>query len=382
MAQAQAKKTVTRRTQPRKKKAPVIPRRPRTGLAGAPEDSFHNFNYYFRIELDKKDAAGVIRKYIRSHFKGKEKDLLLSGPDYMYTSKSGIAASIEWANRGFDFPEKWNHERYLNNYLEKLRELATQKLEQKKSEEMVITKITVSPMDKVKARTSNFIGYIDELLDKWEDLENFSLYNELLKEGASSYTAKEVLEFFRPRRDEIDELVNVKTKDLVEGYSYMKVATRKKFLEFLNQMISDCEKYLLSKKATRKVTKPKVKTADKQVAQIKYAKDSQEYKLTSIDPKNIVGASRLYTFNVKERMITEFVTNSPNGFEMKGTTLQNFDPEKSRSIRLRKPEESLTIFQKNNVRNIDIEWSKLTTKTVKPTGRINKDTILLRVMNT
>ena len=96
---------------------------------------------------------------------------------------------------------------------------------------------------------------------------------------------------------------------------------------------------------------------------------------------NIVGSRRLYTFHVKERMLTEFVTQSANGFEISGTTIKNYDQVNSRSVRLRKPEEMLGVFQTQTAKQIDKYWATLTTVTVKPTGRINKDMILLRVMD-
>jgi hypothetical protein len=95
----------------------------------------------------------------------------------------------------------------------------------------------------------------------------------------------------------------------------------------------------------------------------------------------IVGSRRLYTFHIKERIITEFVTESATGFEISGTTIKNFDPVNSRAIRLRKPEEMLSTFQTKTPNQIDKFWKELTTKTVKPNGRINKDTILLRVLD-
>ena len=66
---------------------------------------------------------------------------------------------------------------------------------------------------------------------------------------------------------------------------------------------------------------------------------------------------------------------------MKGTTLQNIDVDKSRAIRLRKPEEMLTIVQSKVISKINKAWKELTTKESKPNPRINENCILIKVFN-
>jgi hypothetical protein len=373
--------TVRRQTTKRRKKAP-LPRKPRTGIGAAPDHDWEAFASYFRMDMDRKDVAGVLRNYIRSNYEGEERKLLLSAPDYMYTTKYGPAASIAWAGLGKEFPPKWNHENSVNLYIENLRKTAIDKLSQKNdSDTNTENKPVISPMERVKRITSEFIGSIEEIIDDWQNVKDFNMYKEMQLADLNGFSAKAVFEFYKPQRDEIYELVNDKPEDLVEAYSYLTVPTRKKYLSFFEGIISDVEKYILSKKAVRKPSKPRVKSADKQVAKVSYAKDSAEFKLTSIDPMLIVGSRRLYTFHIKERIITEFITESATGFEISGTTIKNFDPVNSRAIRLRKPEEMLGTFQTKTPNQIDKFWKELTTKTVKPNGRINKDTILLRVLD-
>ena len=176
--------------------------------------------------------------------------------------------------------------------------------------------------------------------------------------------------------------MNEKTIDLVEGYRHMPVAERRRYLTLVQKIVDDTKRYLLSKKAKRAPSKPKVKTADKQITKIVYAKDSAEFKLTSINPMQIIGAKRLFTFNVKERIITEYVSERTAGFEIRGSTIYGISAEKSRSIRLRKPEEQLSTFLTKTPTVINKFWETLSTKTIdEVSGRINKDTILLRALD-
>ena len=101
----------------------------------------------------------------------------------------------------------------------------------------------------------------------------------------------------------------------------------------------------------------------------------------SIPPIKIVGQTRLFTFNTKTRILSEYITQAANGFEISGSTIKNIDTVNSRTVKLRKPEEFLTLVQNKTPKQIDAEWNKLTTKSSVPNGRINVDTILLRVLD-
>ena len=373
--------TVRRNTRnnKKKKKAP-LPRKPRTGIGAAPTENFLGFSDYFRVDMTRGDMAGVLRNYVRQNYKGEEQKLLLSAPDYMYTSKYGTAASIAWKDLGKEHPAKWNHKGCVKIWIDEVRNLALAKLAKKDDSDKPKVP-TVSPMERVRQITSDFIARIEEYVDTWQDHLEFDMYKEMQLADLNSFTASSVLKYYSPQRDEVHELVHKKTPDLLEGYTHLSVPQRKKYLAFFDSLVTDIERYVASKKASRKISRPRIKSADKQVAKVNYCKDSTEHKLTSINPMNIVGSRRLYTFHVKERMLTEFVTQSANGFEISGTTIKNYDQVNSRSVRLRKPEEMLGVFQTQTAKQIDKYWATLTTVTVKPTGRINKDMILLRVMD-
>lgn len=145
-------------------------------------------------------------------------------------------------------------------------------------------------------------------------------------------------------------------------------------------MLADLDKIKNAAKAVRKTRAPKPKSADTQITKIQYLKESNEYKLVSIKPIQIIGSMRLYVFNTKTRELFEYISESASGFAIKGTTLQNFSNQ-SRKTRLRKPEEILNIVQTKTPKQVDNVWQKLTTKTTEPNGRINSDCLLLRVLD-
>ena len=138
---------------------------------------------------------------------------------------------------------------------------------------------------------------------------------------------------------------------------------------------------MATKKANRAVRKPKVRTADKQISRLNYLKESNEFKLASVNPLTIVGSHRLFTFNTKNKILSELVSNSTKGFEVSGSTIKNVDNSESREITLRNPDQTLPEILKNTKRNIDKVWAELTTKTRTTNSRINSNTILLRILD-
>ena len=70
-------------------------------------------------------------------------------------------------------------------------------------------------------------------------------------------------------------------------------------------------------------------------------------------------------------------------FEISGTTIKNFDRETSFKIKFRKPLEFFPIILTKNFKQITkfLEENAKSSKRKETNGRINKDTILLRVLD-
>ena len=372
---------VARKTTKRAKVKPTFSRRARTGFAAAPQDNFRNFNDYVRTEVDKKDVISKIKSYIRKVVPKADARIAMDAPEWSFAGLPLLASTIVWKEMDKEFPAWWDADKVLNKHVKELlaRGRAKQVEKANKPEETGPVKKTIQEI--IQERTSEFIGGIDNVVDNWETAGDYSVYDELKKIDAPYNMAKTAFAYYTPQMNEINELVNDKPEDLLEAYSSWSTSRRKKYLKFLTELCAEIEKYMASKKALRATRKPKVKTADKQVEKLNYAKESKEYKLTSITPTSIIGAMRLYTFNTKYRELTEYVCQKAIGFEVKGTTILGLDADLCRSTRLRKPDEFIPIILSKSSTQINKEWSKLTTKTSKNVnGRINKDVIILRAL--
>lgn len=234
-----------------------------------------------------------------------------------------------------------------------------------------VAKLTTTLQERVKKATWNIITDIEEQLDRDP---TFSLHAFLTQANASAVAVEAVRKYYIPHLEE----VNSKDPQVAEAYG-----SRLKFWKKIyTGMIVDCDKLLENKKAlpkTRKPRKLKVKSPADLVKKVKYLAKDTSLNVSSIDPQKIIGATQLWVFNTKYRMLGVYNTSSTKGFSVKGTTILNFDPEKSVARKLRKPQEQLKAFASQGKVGLRTFLTNIKAKDSKLTGRINGDTILLKV---
>ena len=370
----------------RKKKS--APKRVKTGISACPLDrGFGMCRRFFYDEIDDKEISRICKEFVRKNYSKEDARAILANPEYHFSMFNGRAAAIFWMSKDLEFENPYE------SYPDRVKEIYVDLIEsgkeilgesEKTTEDGTPIKKRLSPQELLERKVNSTIGYdLDDLEDNWINGEtsDVDLYNLFQKHDLKGAAAPYVRERLETMRSEYQDAYDKSEECAVEAYGNLSRKEIKRRLDVCNRMIDDLDKIKAASKATRKTRKPKVRTADKQIKDVKYLKENNEYKLVSVDPLSVPGSLRLYTFNVKTRELTEYVTTSTNGFEIKGTTIQNFEPDKSRKTRLRKPDVFLPIVLKKTPNQIDKEWKKLTTKTTEPTGRINGDTILLRTEN-
>lgn len=227
---------------------------------------------------------------------------------------------------------------------------------------------------RVREKAKHIITNLEEELDLVMDGKQFSMYSFCQANELNPQILNIVADYYRPQWEEIlsnDEQVK-------ESFG-----KRQKFwINFWNEFFADIDKYLNNKKAV-KVRKPrekKVKSAVDQVKSLKYQKEEPTLKIVSVHPAEIVGCSQLWTYNTKYKKLTRYDASGPNGIQVKGTTLIGFDVEKSLSKSLRKPDTTIQSLLGAGKVSLRKFMDDLKTVASVPNGRINPDTILLRVI--
>lgn len=241
--------------------------------------------------------------------------------------------------------------------------------------------VTFNIQDRMREKVAEIAGDIEGAFDDYitsgfkDNKSPFAIMQDKVK----GMHANRIVDIFKKRRAEFDEVLHTKDSELRNAYVFSKPEL-KKLIAYLDQVIMDALKIAGEAKATRKPRKRKVKTASELSAKVKYCVQSDEYKLKSIDPKDIIGASQLWVFNTKTRKLGVYHALDMSGLAIKGTTIIGFSEMKSIQKTLRKPEQMLPdvikggkVFMRNVMDGIRATEGKLT-------GRLNDDTILLRTM--
>ena len=321
---------------------------------------------WYAQNRDSKDAI----KYASDYFK---KKLKIPAPEGLKSQASTFGFICRIVSMGGGL--SGSNATWFNDTINKL----------KQSSPVVkqTTTNVVSIQDHIKRKASDCIGelegQIDELITS-EFKANVSPYATMTGMEVKGAHTKFVIEHFKTRRAEYDDVLTTTDVDVKEAYSNFTKPQLKKLIAYCDQVIVDGMKLAGEAIKTRKPRKRKAKSADQLISKLNYAKDFAELKLVSIDPKTIIGASSLWVYNTKTRKLGVYHALDAVGLGIKGSTIQNFAESKSVSKTLRKPAVTLPEVLKGGkvaLRNVlnDIRAAEKVL-----TGRINTDTILLRTV--
>ena len=323
---------------------------------------------WYAQNRDNKDAT----KYVADYFK---KTLKIQAPESVKSQAStfGFVCRIVSLGGILNAPNRLWFDKIIE-------ELKNAKQPADKSAKVANV---LSIQDHIKRKSSECIGelegQIDELItsDFSANVSPFAIMNTLEIKGAHT---KFVIDHFKTRRTEYDEILTTTDSDVKEAYSNFTKVQLKKLVAYCDQVIIDGMRLAGDSVKSRKPRKRKAKSAEQLVSKINYAKDFAELKLVSVDPKTIVGANQLWVYNTKTRKLGCYNAEDAAGLSIKGSTLQNFAESKSIQKTLRKPAVTLPEVLKGGkvaLRNVltDIRAAEGVL-----TGRINNDTILLRTI--
>jgi len=366
-----------------RKKAPRA--KSRVGIAGIPLDKgFSVFKDEFHFNVDRKEVSSTMKSYIKSKMSKSDQRDIFACPEYKFYTFSQYAATAFWSLNKLDSEDLFvYYEEKLQDFLSSLIVLGKRIRAEKKVEETVNV-VSLSPMERLQRKISDTVMQdLLDLEDQWMNGEKttIDLYKLFQKHGLAGSATLPVRQVIEGWLLDYEDAYHKRDEQAVEGYAHLKKPELNRRIKACQDMLLDLDKIQSATKANRKVRVPKAKSADKQVARVQYKKEDNDFKLVSINPILLIGSRRLYAFNCKSKKLIEYCTQAVNGFEISGSTIKNFDKVNSRQITLRKPDEFIPIIQKKSINQIDVAWKKLTTKTSIPNGRINKDTILLRVMD-
>ena len=331
--------------------------------------AYNWFNYFYTSE----DAKAFTISYLKS-----------IDYDKHIITKLGAVKAVELHNIGWNcrllatgstLPEgTWE------TIEERLLFLSSTVLDVSESEEDQPQAKVVSIQDRINAKASDLIGELEEELDVFfqEGVIQFDIKKWSLEKGIKPQIAKRIVEHFRPQYEEISEAQAGNDPDLVEAYKRWRKPVLKIMGLFLKRIIDHMTEVDSAGQAIRKPRKKKVKPASVLVSKMNYCASSDTLK--SIDPKEIIGASQLWVFNIKTRNLSVYHAVGHSGLSVRGTTIIGFDTDASITKKLRKPEAVIKPLLEGGKIYLRKIMENIKTSEQKATGRINADTILLRVL--
>lgn len=218
---------------------------------------------------------------------------------------------------------------------------------------------------------AEFDGAIDDfVLSKCKS--EFSAKNYLLANNVSGPVAKRIGELYVSQLDELREAYEGKDDQLKEGYSNFNRRELKRFGDFVEQIIADCNQMVQTAKVNRAPRKRKPVSPVKLAARMKFLREFTELNLKSAKPDTIVGATEAWVYNTKTRRLSVY----RGDLTIKGTSIVGFELSNSTQMTLRKPEEFFKGLAMGK-RALTNALKTIKTKASTPNGRTNEDTIIL-----
>lgn len=350
-------------------------------MKGGDEPTLGEGNDY-RISLTKalcwynnNEDDKVKRKWLSTYLtQNNQKALVTTFNELSDFDVRQLAVLCRLKSRGQVLEE--NEEQWITNKIEELKNKTP-----KKKKVVVDTQPTtpvVSIQQRMDDRAHELAGEIEGAIDDFtiNKKSEFSAKNYLAANQVAGPIAKRIGEFYVGLSKELHEAIAGDDEQLVEGYSNFTKRELKKFGEFIDGIIADCNQMVQTAKATRMPRKRKEVPASKQVAKMKFLKEFAELNLKSAPLTNIIGSTEVWYYNTKYRRVGVYKGENGNTLAVKGTTIVGFDTVESKQWTLRKPEDFFKGLSFGK-RALNGAIKNLKTKPSTPNGRFNEETILL-----
>lgn len=283
-----------------------------------------------------------------------------------------------------DFNDGKDSSAWLSQRIEEIIQQGKDDVEESVTDSGVITS-TLTIQDRVREASLNMTHELEDAIESFAsdpesfDPKSFKIINLLRGKDAKAVHARIIRDHYRKQHDEYLELSDGKCEQLKEAYSHLTKPQIRKITVFYQEILSACEMMMQEAKVNRKPRLKKAKPAEKVVAKLKYLKQDDQLKLVSIVPTQIVGAKELWVFNVKTRKIGKYVADDYKELSIKGSSIIGHNETKSIQKTLRKPETQLKDFKAAGKVALRTFLEDIKAVDIKLNGRINEDTILLKV---
>jgi len=350
---------------------------------------YSNGSNWFNYFHNPKSNAPIIIQFAQDVLNFSKDDIkaLKKLPDWKVSS--GVGNACRMHNAGFPLnrmgkPDE--EDSVMDRITKRLKQNLAEGYEVLEEIAAAPPKVVIPIQERMRTKVMETIysDFDEMVVDEWMDgnfdkikFPTYSLLQTHKIKGSGINIFKDKVQF---EYDVVSDAYHKRCDQAVEAYSHIKKGNLKKMLTTMEKIFEDINTLKTNNKVTKVPKAKKTKASDKQVEKLNYMVKDDNNKLVSINPVMIPGKNKLFVYNTKNKVIHMYVNDSATGFEVKGSTVYQWEEKLSMCTTLRKPEDVLPQILTKTEKQIDKLLSNLTTKVKKPTGRINKDCILLRVL--
>jgi len=351
---------------------------------------FRNSMDYYRLEFNGRDLKPKVINWMSVN--GYTKDQIKAfkdTKDFRCSSTMGsIAANLL---RGMppvraDFNEGRNTAEWLAVNISKVIAEGKDDYEPEDPVEAKPAGPVITIQDRMRETAGKMTEEIEDALENFNrdpeafDPKAFKVLNLLKGKGAKAAHARVIKDFYARDLAELEELASGGADEqLREGYSHRSKKQIRALIAFYQEIASACDMLAQEAKVNRKPRAKKPTDKSKVVAKLKYKKSDEPLKLVSVNPQDIIGAKELWIYNAKTRKLGKYIAKEYNELGVKGTGIINFDENASVQKTLRKPADQLKEFKSAGKVQLRKFLDEINAVDTKMNGRINKETILLKV---
>ena len=341
---------------------------------------------YAHYELSTTELKRETTRYLKqAGFPEQTQEAVKEIPDIRFNV---IGKYYYILNHGGELPDPVMEK--LTPYLEEIIESAQQKAAKQAAAAASDAEVAQEPKMTVQDRIKERAKQIACDIDLWADelysgnvgtAQTVEAFVRLFKESElKAVHMSHLLQCFARAAADIRELPTTEDKQLREGYSYLSKASVKALIQFYDNLDAACNMMRDVAKAERAPKVRKAVSADKLVSKLKYKKEDITLGVASVAPSQMVGSKAIWVYNVKTRKLACYIASELQGpITVKGTSLIGYDELKSITKTLRKPKEQLDQFKKSSKVQLRTFMKNISTVDTPASGRINEDTIILRV---
>ena len=333
--------------------------------------AYNWFNYFYNSD----DAKSFTISYLKSI--NYDKEIIRKISNVKSVELHSMGWNCRLLHTGSSLPDGiWD------SIEQRIKDLAEEVLEDAEGEEDQPQTKVVSIQDRIANRASELIGELEGELDVFykEGVIQFDVKKWALEKAIKPPVAKRITDHFRPQYEEITEAIKGEDPDLVEGYKKWRKPVLKIMALFIKRILDHLDETSAAHVSIRKPRKKKEKPAHVLVSKLKYKVEDKDLNITSIQPKDIIHAQQLWVYNTKYRNLSVYNALGNSGLSVRGTTIIGYDQDTSTTKKLRKPEQVIPVVLNEGKVGLRKIMSGIKTTETKANGRMNEETIILRVV--